>query len=485
MSQRDHAVVIGGSMAGLFAARVLSDHFRRVTIIDRDELPDAIEFRGGVPQSRHLHQLLIRGQEIMEKLFPSLPDDLKEIGSPRFQWGVNSVAVTSEGFVPQMPSGLYSNALSRQALEYLIRRRIKEIPNIEICGGYVVSGLLTNADKTVVTGVRAEKRPGKDIAEFSADLIVDATGRRSDAPAWLQALGYEAPPKTHIDAHIGYASCWFDKPDTMPDEINVVLVKAHPVTGRAGMILEVEGKRWAVILTSKNADYAPNDFEGYLDFAKSLVSPMIYNYVKDLTPLTPVYGYRNTDNLWHHYEKLTRRPENFVITGDAACAFNPIYGQGMSVAAMDAELMGNLLGEYAGRDLKGFAGDFQSRLAELLQSPFALATADDLQQLSVEVSMPPSSGNESPVQKWVLKQIGLYFRYLINVLDADPYVFTGFVRVMNLLEPPTMLLKPAYLVRVLRFFLTRPKRYQWVAQYGLTIAPESNAPATREPVASG
>lgn len=470
MTQREHAVVIGGSMAGLFAARVLSDHFKHVTIIDRDELPDAIEFRGGVPQSRHLHQLLIRGQQIMEKLFPTLPDDLAEIGSPRYQWGYNSIGVTDQGFVPQMQTGLYSNALSRQALEYLIRRRIKQIPNIEICGGFVVTSLLTNADKTVVTGVRAEKRPGKDTAEFHADLIVDATGRRSDAPAWLETLGYEKPTLTHVDAHIGYATCWFDRPEALPKGITAVLVKTNPANGRSGVILEVEGNRIAVILTSKNADYASNDIEGYLDFAKSLQSPLIYNTIKDLTPLTPVYGYRNTDNVWHHYESLSRRPENFVITGDAACAFNPIYGQGMSVAAMDAELMANLLAEFSGDKLDGFAAIFQKRLADMLQSPFALATADDLQQPSVEISM-PTSGNENPIQKWVLKQIGLYFRYLIDVCDSDAVVFAGFVRVMNLLEPPTSLLKPVYLFRVARHFLTKPNPYRPVGHFGLTVAP--------------
>jgi hypothetical protein len=245
-----------------------------------------------------------------------------------------------------------------------------------------------------------------------------------------------------------------------------MLVKTHPETQRAGMILEVEGGRWVVILTGKNGDYAPTEPEGFLEYARTLDSPLIYNYIKDAKAITPVYGYRNTDNLWHHYEKMPRLPEGFIITGDAACAFNPIYGQGMSVAAMDAELMDALLTEFEGKELTGFADTFQKRLAKQAEIPFALATADDLQQPTAETS-------EGAVQKqsWLLKQIGLYFRALINVTDTDPVVFTRFVRVMNLLDTPMSLLMPDVVWRVARYYVQKEHKMNAIGHFGIRLNP--------------
>jgi len=466
MFHRDHAIVIGTGMAGLFAARVLSDTFTRVTVLDRDTLPDTADFRSGVPQARHLHQLLISGQEVMERLFPALKEDLKAIGSPRMEWGINSTGVTQQGFIPPTKTGLYSNTLSRIGLEFLIRRRVTEIPNVTLRGNSVVTVLLSNADRTVVTGVEIENRPSRETETMTADLVVDASGRRSDAGEWLVALGYDLPTVTHVDAHVGYASCWYEKPDYAPDDIFMMLVKAHPQNGRAGMISTVEGNRWTVILTSKNKDYPPNDYEGFLEFAQSLQSPLIYNYIKDAKPISPVYGYRNTDNVWRHYEKLTRRPDNFIITGDSACAFNPIYGQGMSVAAMDAEMLDTLLGEYTGRALTGFADAFQKRLAKLVAIPFALATADDLQQPTVEGVV---SGQE---QSWLVKQVGLYFRALINVIDSDPVVYTQFVKVMNMMDTPNSLMTPNIIWRVARYYLNgKRSAYLQTLPNGMGLAP--------------
>ncbi|MBL8133378.1 MAG: FAD-dependent monooxygenase [Anaerolineae bacterium] len=463
MPLRNHAVVIGGSMAGLFAARVLSDHFQRVTVIDRDDLSQDAEFRSGVPQSRHLHQLLMRGQQIMERRFPTLPDDLRAIGAPSLEWGINGIVATRAGFTPPKPTGLRSNTVSRPALEALIRRRVAERDGVTFSGGYAVTGLLTDSTGTAVTGVRAEKRITRETVEFAADLVVDAGGRRSDAPEWLAALGYERPPRTMVDAHVGYASCWFEKPDYMPPDVPIMLVKADPQSGRAGMILEVEGGRWTVILTGKNRDYPPSDIDGYLEYARSLQSPLIYNYIRDAKPLSQVYGYRNTNNVWNHYEKLTRRPEGFVVTGDAACGFNPIYGQGMSVAAMDAELLDDLLRGWGNHPLTGFAESFQKGLAEAVRIPFALATADDLRQPSVE--------GDIPRQPWALKQIGLYFRALIDVTDTDAVVFRQFVRVMNLLDAPTTLLKPGIVWRVIRYYLAGSRRLSDHGHLGVTLSP--------------
>lgn len=441
-------LVLGGSMAGLLAARVLSEHFEDVFILERDTLPDEAEPRNGTPQARHLHQILASGQQIMEDFFPKLKDDLREVGAPNLHWGVDGVFLVADERVKPVPSGIITNTCSRPTLEYLIRRRLCERGNIHILQEHRVQGLISSEDKRIIKGVQVKVGRETDVQEIYADLVIDCTGRNSKSAKWYAELGYGEVENTYINAFIGYSTCWFEHPDT--DSFDFVSLNAIDLLSgyengrgqRSGIILRVENDRWIAILTGNNIDYPPTDYEGFLNYAQSLQSQGIYDWLKDATPISPVYGSRSTYSIWHHYEKMARLPENMIITGDAACAFNPVYGQGMSVAALDAKLLGELLSVWSGSDLIGFSQHFQKELAETLVAPWNLATTGDKAQ-------PLAEGDFGEPTR--LEKFGeAYSRWTLEALIAEPEVLKTFFKVMNMLEPPEALGKPSVMLRVFK-----------------------------------
>ncbi len=479
-NKRDHAIVIGASIAGMFAAKALSQHFNTVTIIERDILPDEPTPRGGVPQSRHVHQLLMGGLQVMRRLFPGIDDDLEALGATPIHLGYNTVTATRYGFMPPVRSDVYSYACSRPGLEYVIRKRIWQTENITVKGGYTVKHLLATDDQRVVTGVAIKQKRTRTTETVTGDLVVDASGRTSKADQWLQSLGYDAPEVTYVDGHVGYATCWFEKPDYAPEGVAVLLSLGDQENPRSGLIIEAEGDKWLALVSSKDGDYPPNDLDGFLDFAKSCASPLAYNYLKGATPISPVYGYRRTQNHWRHYEKLTNRPENFIITGDAACAFNPIYGQGMSVAALDAQLLDDILARYPyGRKLTGFANEFQKELGKQVALPFNLASADDRQHADTDDS--------SSAQAWLMQQVGAYFQVALGAMFIDDYVRTRFMQVSNLVAPPTTLFTPQMIARILRIGVQArlaPDSLPSLPQesvLNVKLEPELPAPADAQP----
>lgn len=436
-----HAIVIGGSMAGLTAARSLSDHFQRVTVIERDKLPDGPEFRGGVPQGRHLHALLARGQEILERMFPGLDRDLDEIGAPDYQWGIDAAWLTAGGWIKRADMGIKTKLVSRPALEFLVRRRLAMRDNVSFMPEHSVEGLLADRGHISVTGVQVESRLDHITRELEADLVVDASGRNSKTGEWLKAIGYSAPEESTVYAYIGYATRVYEKPEGRHDW-KLLFLTARPTQGitRGGAIFEVEGNRWLAMVGGLNRDYPPTDEEGYLAFAKSLASPALYEAIREAKPLSPVYGYRYDGNRWRHYERLKRRPERLLVMGDALCGFNPLYGQGITVAALEAEILGQLLTANNGQDLDGFAGRFQRAIARPLQTAWLLATGEDMRY----------PGTDGPKPGFAARLVQRYVDRVLVAMGNDMVVSRAFLEVSNLRKPPTSLFAPDILLRVLR-----------------------------------
>lgn len=440
------AIVIGGSIAGLLTARVLSDYFNAVTIIERDELQPESDFRGGVPQARHLHTLLIKGEHILMQLFPGFQQDLEAAGAVVARWGLDSSFLLPAGWTLRFDMGLTSHIITRGQLEKLVRQRITDTPNITFSGGYVVEGLLTDADKKVVEGVHVKARSEAEAREFRADLVVDASGRTSKAPEWLKDLGYEAPPETVIDAHCGYATRWYERPLTTKP--HTIAIQARPGEGhyRGGGIMPVEGGRWVVTLLGGNSDFPPTDEDGFLSYAASLPDTSLYEIIKDAKPISPIYGYRRLENRMRHYERLQRRPEQFIVIGDAACALNPIYGQGMSTAALEAEALGQLLARTT--SLTGFAQSFQKRLAQVIKGPWLMATSEDMRYPGVEGAKPD----------WITRMGHRYLDQVVKTIPYDSQMARVFTEVINLLQPFTIMMRPDLIARVLWYALRPPKQ---------------------------
>src|SRR5919107_3910372 len=276
---------------------------------------------------------------------------------------------------------------SRDLLEWTVRKRVGALSRVNFLEKTDVTGLVPTLNGEGVAGVKLRSRDEKGAARskepLRAELVVDASGRNSNASKWLKALGYTPPEETYINSHLGYASRVYQRPERFDgDWKGLNLQAAPPEVTRGGVLMPLEGDRWMVTLSGLGADYPPTDEEGFMDFARSLRTPMLYEVIKDAEPIGAISGYRDTENRRRHYEKLSRQPNNLLVTGDAASAFNPIYAQGMTTAALGAEVLEDCLRE--SDDLTGLSGRFQKRLAKATAGSWLLATGEDFRVRDVE-----------------------------------------------------------------------------------------------------
>jgi len=469
---RKHAIVIGASMAGLAAARVLSEDFDRVTVIDRDELPGQPAHRKGVPQSQHLHILLAKGAGILESWFPGLGDELLAAGAVTIDWPAETLWQMAAGWSGRFSYGLEMISCSRHLLEWTVRQRVGALPNVSLMTGRDVVGLVGDPAHDRVTGLQHRKRGPEglagDSASTTADLIVDASGRNSQAPAWLAELGYPQPRETTITSFLGYASRTYAPPQGFNADWKAIYLQAQPPeNARMGGLFTMENGTWIVSLGGAGRDYPPTDEAGFLDFALSLRSSAIYDAIRRAEPLSPIRGYQRTANQFRRYDRLKRFPDGLLILGDALCAFNPIYGQGMTVAAMQARALDACLREQARRhpagDLSGMARRFHKAAARCAADAWMISTGEDLRY-------PTTEGARAGFQE------RLTHRYLDRVNAAatrDQSVNRAFVEVLNLMRPPTSLFRPSVLLPT----LLGPGRHPQPV--------EPTSPATREVPSGG
>ena len=432
----DHAVVLGASMAGLLAARVLADAYGRVTVIDRDQLPEASTHRRGVPHGRHAHALLARGQQALEELFPGLTADLIAQGVPTGDLLADGRWYVSGHRLRQQHIGLVSLCVSRPFLEGYVRARVRALPNVAFLDSCDIVGLAATPDGRRISGARVLGRAdGSAEEELGADLVVDATGRGSRTPAWLHALGYARPDEEQVRVGLGYATRTYRLPPDALDGDLAVLDATTPEHPRGGALLRLEGDRWMVTLAGMLGDHPPTDPDGFLAFARSLRFPDIYQTVRDAAPLDDPVGFRFPASVRHRYERLDRFPDALLVMGDAVCSFNPIYGQGMSVAALEALALRRHLQRGAEpQPRRWFRG-----LARVVDVPWDIAVGGDL-------AVPGVQGRRTLKDRLV----HAYIARLHAAAEHDATLASAFVRVAGLVAPPQSLLHPSIAVRVLR-----------------------------------
>jgi 2-polyprenyl-6-methoxyphenol hydroxylase-like FAD-dependent oxidoreductase len=438
------AIVIGGSMAGMLAARVLAESFDEVLLIERDAFPDAPRDRSGVPQAKHVHALLPKGQLILEELFPGLNAELTGAGAMSVDVGSDIAWLTPAGWGVRFPMGVAGLSLSRSLLDWGVRRRVAALANVRILNHREATGLIPNDEGDAVCGVTVRHRQGSDepgaVAEiFRADLIVEASGRASKLPHLLTAIGYETPRETIINAHLGYASRFYKIPSGLKDHWKAILVQAAPpLHVRGGLLFPVEDNRWIVTLVGGDRDYPPTDEVGFLGFARSLRTPVLYDAIRLATPLTPVTSHRGTENRRRHYEQLSRWPERLLVLGDSVCAFNPVYGQGMTTAAIGADCLRQSLRREQYQD-QGFARRFQRRLAGLNTNPWMLATGEDYRYQGF------AGGSPSALTRFMHWYVD---RTLVQT-TFDVQVRRRFLEVQGMIKTPSALFHPALMARLL------------------------------------
>ncbi|MGH7913684.1 MAG: NAD(P)/FAD-dependent oxidoreductase, partial [Candidatus Binataceae bacterium] len=439
MERLGHTIVIGGSIAGLIAARVLSDHFEHVTVLERDEVEDRPVLHKSVPQGNHLHALLNGGQQVLSALYPGFTDDLASLGANRVAVGRDVVwylpdgkAYTATGSVREpFDVGLEGYCASRGLIEYVIRRRSQEVPHIQVGTGKTVRELISRNGR--ISGVRCD-----DGQSVEADLVVDASGRASPAARWLAAAGLSEPRKTTIGVDTAYSTAKFRVPDWYDGESIVFITGPAPTFTRRCYLIRIENGSLLVSLIGRFGDYPPTDREGFLAFAKELHSDLAWRILKDGEQLSPVAHHRFPASVQNHYEELSSL-ERFIAIGDALCTFNPIHAQGMSAAARQASLLGEVLSQHLSREhrLDGLTGAFYSRAAELNSTPWNLAAGFDF-------AFPQTRGDRPAGAE----ERARYFAILDRLQAVDPEIRRLMTEVFHLVKPLSLLLEEPLRSRV-------------------------------------
>jgi 2-polyprenyl-6-methoxyphenol hydroxylase-like FAD-dependent oxidoreductase len=430
----ERAIVMGSGIAGLVTARVLSDFFREVIVIERDPPLEGPHPRPGIPQAHHIHTLLAQGRNIVEKLYPGFDRELAAQGVPLFHWGTDTRILTTGGYLHQTDFGIQARGHSRPMLEWVLRCCTERISNIQFLGDCQVTELVVEGG--VVHGIRF-----KAIGEqrMDADFIVDAMGRGSKTTDWLEALGYVPPAETRVNPWMGYATRWYRIPTDVKLDIPAVLIQsaAQPGLNRGAAAGQIEDNQVLITLMGMGGDYPPTDEAGFAEFARSLPDDTVERWLKLLEPVSPIFGFRATNRL-RHYERLQHYPERFIAIGDATCALNPIYGQGMTVAAMQAEVLHHLLMKTT--TLDHFARTFHRKLARINSVPWLLATSEDRRYPTTD-GAPPNI-----FERAMFAYIALLFR----AASRDSAVAQGLLKTMQLLMHPAGLFHPRILFGALR-----------------------------------
>lgn len=431
----DHAVVVGGSIAGLLAARVLSEHYAEVTVLDRDVLPTGPVPRKAVPQGRHIHFLQEAGRVRFEALFPSFTAEVLSAGGVAFDPGRGLVWHIGGAYVKRTTSPYRMLWATRPMFEWHVRRRVSALGNVTITSERTVRDLLASSAGDRVVGVEVADAAGGRGSRLEADLVVDARGRGSAVAAWLERAGYGPVPCDEVKVNIGYSTRFYAR-ESMDWDRAAVGVQHSAPDGRQAMLVPVEGNRWMVTLTGRSANLPPGDDDGFVDYAKSLATTDIYDAIRGLDPISPISTHRFPSGVRRRYERLSRFPQGLVVLGDAIASYNPTYGQGMSSAAMQAtDLQDTLEGTATDR----LAPRFFRRAARSVDIPWKVAVGGD--------SRYPETQGRKPIGT------GLANRYLARLergLHSDEELVLAFGRVINLERPSTSLLHPRIARRVLR-----------------------------------
>jgi len=454
----EHAVIIGGSLAGLMTARVLADHFESVTVLERDHIESGSALHKSIPQGNHLHGLLLAGQRVMASLYPNFLTKLDDLGSVRCKWGKEFVlygpfgkAYTVTGSVREPRDfGIDFYQQSRGLLEYCVRQSTLDCANVKYQYECPVQGLVSRNGH--VEGVRYNRNGESSFA--AADLVVEAGGRGSHAPRWLRELGFQSPAETSIGVDLAYASTKFRVPADCDRQERLIGFDwgIAPGCPNSGLMEIIEGDLWHVTLAGRFGQYPPQDEAGFLAFAKSLQTPRLYELIKDAERTADIITYRYPTAVRRHYERLPAFPEGFVVLGDAIASFNPVWGQGMSVAALQVQAFQQLLTERVkeGNGLGGLAMTFFPKAAEIADNAWALAA-------NLDLSYPQTQGERPPD----LREQQAYFAAVDALMPEDAEVQRLLIEVGNLCKPLSALSEEPLRSRALAEQRKHPEKYNF------------------------
>ncbi|NUP02843.1 MAG: FAD-dependent oxidoreductase [Nonomuraea sp.] len=448
----ERAVVLGGGMAGLLAARVLAEHVTEVLVVDRDTLTGASGPRRGVPHGCHAHALLARGQQILDELFPGLTRQMIDAGVPAGDLATSLRWYFNGRRLQPAPTGLISVSATRPVLEEQVRNRVTALPNVRFLERTDILGPTTTPSGDRITGVRVRDAEG-DERHLASDLLVDATGRGSRTPAWLRELGFPRPGEDRVKVGLAYTTRHFRlRGDPYGEDLSINPV-ASPSNPRGAFFPKLPGDMSMCSLTGLLGDHPPADLEGFLAFAKSLPVPDVYEAIRDAEPLDEGVTFTFPASVRRRYERLPAFPDGLLVMGDGVCSFNPVYGQGMTVAAMEAMILRDHLAEGRTPRWRAFFKD----ISRVIDVPWDISAGADL-------AFPGVEGKRTAKVR-----IGnAYMARLHAAAARDGSITAAFMRVAGLVDPPQTLMKPGLVLRVLRQSAATP-----------TPAPDPRVPALK------
>ncbi|MFD3162890.1 NAD(P)/FAD-dependent oxidoreductase [Herpetosiphon sp. NSE202] len=372
--RRDHAIVIGASIGGLLSARVLSEVYSKVTILERDSLPDGVQFRAGVPQGRQLHLLLMRGLLELEKLFPNLRDDMKALGGNELDLMNDCRYLFAAGWAEPQPSNYRSIIATRPLFDAAILGRIRQIANIEIQTRHDVTDLLFHGRQVV--GVQVRNRDTGEQREVAANLVVDAAGRPSKLPEWLEHHQFGRVKETIYKSDVGYATRMYTAPADWQGWPALFVMPMPPHIRHGATFLKVENDQWLLTIGGVGSQRPPTDNAEFEAWLARMRTPLVAEITQKFTPASQVYGYAKTENRWVHYEQLPVMPAGLIAIADSVCALNPIYGQGITNTTLSAQLLATWL-QREGVGSAPWALGFQKALARRNKSGWITTISED------------------------------------------------------------------------------------------------------------
>jgi len=435
------AIVVGAGMGGLAAAGAAADYFERVIVLERDSLPSSVQPRAGTPQAPHTHALLGGGKLALESLFPGFTAALTEAGAVRYRAGLDLLAELP-GFdpFPQRDVGWDAYSMSRSLIENAVRQQLKNRRNIEIRDRCRVDQIVTsktNGGAAVAVRLADRDIPGETLP---ADLVIDSSSRGSLSLAALRATDHPVPAETTVGIDMAYATTVFWIPEDAPSKWKGVYTFPDAPKGKRGaLMLPIEGNRWILSLGGAHGDAPAGDLNGFLAFAKELRTQTIYNAIKNARPAGEVVRFAFPESVWRHFEQLDSFPRGLLPFGDVICRFNPIYGQGMSVAAKEACVLRDILDARALEPdpLKGLGQKFFAAIQEVLDTPWSSAAISDF--------VYPETRGDRPAD---LENTLKFGQAMVVLAARDADVHRLRLEVMNLLKPRNVFRDPDLVARV-------------------------------------
>lgn len=436
------AIVIGASISGLLAAKVLSEHYDDVVLVERDRQNESISPRKGVPQGQHGHLLWSGGMDIIHRYFPDLKDELHTRGgvvydnSKGMRWFHHGV------WKARVDSGLKIHAQTRPLLEHCIRERVVALDNVRYLDGHSLHSVLHDAQANRVTGAVLNDSRAKDCPKtIDSELVIDCSGRTGSVMHSLTENGLAAPPVDTVGVDIGYATRIYQPPqEELRDWKSMVIYPKAPNSYLWGVIFPIENDNWMVTLVGVHGHYLKSDDPAdFLDFARKLDRPELHGLISRATPLTPVKRLRFSGTQRRRVENWKAAPAGLVALGDSVCSLNPLYGQGITVCAQQAAVLDQCLNDFRDKALDAsFVLDYFDRVSSVVDTAWLLATSSDF--------LYPETTGKRPVLSPI---IGWYISRLLRLSSSSPTVLLRFLEVLHFTRPLPSLLAPSVLVRVL------------------------------------